>query len=89
MFVPLSQLPLTVTSVALGARRRKVTVRSGWISGERSGGSGLLRYERQAHAGDDRDGYQDANTELQGHVDLRCTLTTLRESGPDVRVFCE
>src|SRR5438034_8273773 len=35
--VPLSQLPLSVTSVAFGARRRNVTVRFGWISGERSG----------------------------------------------------
>src|SRR5436309_2836210 len=35
--VPLSQLPLSVTSVAFGARRRNVAVRSGWISGERSG----------------------------------------------------
>src|SRR4029077_3889829 len=35
--VPLSQLPLSVTSVAFGAIRRNVTVRSGWISGERSG----------------------------------------------------
>jgi hypothetical protein len=34
--VPLSQLPLSVTSKALGARRRKVTVRSGWMSGERN-----------------------------------------------------
>src|ERR1051326_2924739 len=29
-----SQLPLRVTSVALGADRRNVTVWSGWISGE-------------------------------------------------------
>src|SRR5437667_9074800 len=36
-FVPASQLPLSVTSVAFGARRRNVTVRSGWISGERTG----------------------------------------------------
>src|SRR5438552_3437752 len=36
--VPLSQLPLSVTSVAFGARRRNVTVRSGWISGERNAG---------------------------------------------------
>src|SRR6266850_4929109 len=35
--VPLSQLPLSVTSVAFGASRRNVTVRSGWISGERNG----------------------------------------------------
>src|SRR5947207_12023306 len=35
--VPLSQLPLSVTSEALGASRRNVTVRSGWMSGERSG----------------------------------------------------
>jgi len=34
--VPFSQLPLSVTSVAFGARRRNVTVRSGWMSGERS-----------------------------------------------------
>src|SRR5580765_2249382 len=32
--LPLSQLPFSVTSVALGARSRKVTVRSGWISGD-------------------------------------------------------
>ena len=30
-------LPLSMTSVALGARSRKVTVRSGWISGDLSG----------------------------------------------------
>src|SRR5436190_23430964 len=36
--VPLSQLPLSVTSVAFGASRRNVTVRSGWISGERNAG---------------------------------------------------
>src|SRR5437773_2114849 len=36
--VPLSQLPLSVTSVAFGARRRNVTVRSRWISGERNAG---------------------------------------------------
>src|SRR6185503_10024382 len=35
--VPLSQLPLSVTSVAFGASRRNVTVRSGWISGDRNG----------------------------------------------------
>src|SRR5689334_430114 len=35
-FVPFSQLPLSVTSVAFGASRRNVTVRSGWMSGERS-----------------------------------------------------
>src|SRR6185436_12628941 len=35
--VPLSQLPLSATSVSFGARRRNVTVRSGWISGERNG----------------------------------------------------
>ena len=35
--VPLSQLPLSVTSVAFGASRRNVTLRSGWISGERNG----------------------------------------------------
>src|SRR5438445_12020844 len=35
--VPLSQLPLSVTSKAFGARSRNVTVRSGWISGERKG----------------------------------------------------
>src|SRR5260370_20995643 len=31
---PLSQLPFRVTSAALGARSRNVTVRSGWISGD-------------------------------------------------------
>src|SRR6185295_12075346 len=36
--VPFSQLPLSVTSVAFGASRRNVTVRSGWISGERNTG---------------------------------------------------
>src|SRR6266705_729211 len=35
--MPLSQLPLSVTSEAFCARRRNVTVRSGWISGERNG----------------------------------------------------
>jgi hypothetical protein len=35
--VPLSQLPLSVTSKAFGAKMRKVTVRSGWMSGERNG----------------------------------------------------
>src|SRR6185436_15621227 len=35
--VPVSQLPLSVTSVPFGASRRNVTVRSGWISGERNG----------------------------------------------------
>src|SRR5438093_8458033 len=35
--VPLSQLPFSVTSLALGADSRKVTVRSGWISGDLSG----------------------------------------------------
>src|SRR5262245_54057456 len=35
--MPLSQLPLSVTSEAFGARRRNVTVRSGWTSGERNG----------------------------------------------------
>src|SRR5690348_47301 len=30
-----SQLPFSVTSAALGADSRKVTVRSGWISGDR------------------------------------------------------
>src|SRR5213594_921754 len=35
--MPLSQLPLSITSEAFGARRRNVTVRSGWISGDRNG----------------------------------------------------
>src|SRR5580765_5042564 len=44
--VPFSQLPLSVTSAAFGASRRNVTVRSGWMSGERSGAG------RAASAGD-------------------------------------
>ena len=35
--VPVSQLPLSVTSVAFGASSRNVAVRSGWMSGERNG----------------------------------------------------
>jgi hypothetical protein len=34
---PLSQLPFSVTSLALGARRRNVTLRSVRISGDRGG----------------------------------------------------
>ena len=89
--VALSQLPLSVTSVAFGADSRNVTERSGWISGDFNGagraaalwggarGRRLSRGQRDHRRSDDERG---SSGELHSHVD------SIRNRGYKPDGFC-